>query len=397
MKRLLLLAAFGLIACQDEEAKAPDPMTMTREAVSHFCLMQIDQHPGPKAQIHVEGFPDPIFFAQVRDALAYVKGPERDGSILAFYVSDMGIAPSWESPGKDKWIPAGRSHFVVDSNVAGGMGAPEIVPFADPGAARDFASRKGGRVMLMEEIPRYGARARRCDTRGGGPVMTFTRRRFLTISAAAAAMATSQGTAARAARAVWRGVALGAPASVVLAGITRAQARPVLASLEDALHRLECIFSLYRDQSAISRLNRDGLLHAPPPEMLEVLSLAGALHDGSDGAFDPTVQPLWQALAHGGDTPSQAGISGIDGQVLHRVALSDRALATSAPEGTVLEGGQGHILNPAGTAPRQGLVSVSASSAVLADGLSTALCLLDRKAGRRLVDQFGSARIEVMA
>jgi len=296
--------------------------------------------------------------------------------------------------------------------------------------------------------------------------MTFTRRRFLTISAAA--MATPQSTAARSARAVWRGVALGAPASVVLAGITRAEARPVLASLEDALHRLEGIFSLYRDQSAISRLNRDGLLHAPPPEMLEVLSLAGALHEGSDGAFDPTVQPLWQALAHGGDTsgarkaigwrgvhfdpgrirfsrsgmaltlngiaqgyitdeiaallkregfrnvlvdigeiaacghnardtPWQAGISGIDGQVLHRVALSDRALATSAPEGTVLEGGQGHILNPAGTAPRQGLVSVSASSAVLADGLSTALCLLDRKAGHRLVDQFGSARIEVMA
>lgn len=152
MKRILIAVLF-LAACREEAAQAPDPVTMTDEALSHFCLMQVDQHPGPKAQIHVSGFPGPIFFAQVRDALAYVKGPERDGDILAFYVSDMGAAPSWEAPGIDNWTHAGTAHFVVGADVTGGMGAPEIVPFARAEDARDFAARKGGQVRTLEDIP----------------------------------------------------------------------------------------------------------------------------------------------------------------------------------------------------------------------------------------------------
>ena len=152
MKRLLL-AVLLLAACQEEEARAPDPVAMTGDALGHFCMMQLDQHPGPKAQIHLAGLPDPIFFAQVRDALAYVKGPERDAEILAFYVSDMGAAASWEMPGVDNWTAADTAHFVVGADVSGGMGAPEIAPFADVGAARAFAAREGGQVMRLEDIP----------------------------------------------------------------------------------------------------------------------------------------------------------------------------------------------------------------------------------------------------
>lgn len=152
MKRLLFIA-FLLAACQQEEARIPEPVSMTSDALSHFCLMQVDQHPGPKAQIHLTGFPDPIFFAQVRDALAYVKGPERDGDILAIYVSDMGQAESWAVPGIDNWADASKAHFVVGATVTGGMGAPEIVPFADPKKALDFVKRKGGRVMMLDDIP----------------------------------------------------------------------------------------------------------------------------------------------------------------------------------------------------------------------------------------------------
>ena len=152
MKRLLF-ATLLLTACREDAAGVPEPVTLTAEATSHFCLMQVDAHPGPKAQIHLYGLPDPIFFAQVRDALAYVKGQERDGDILAFYVSDMGAAPAWENPGPDNWILAEAGHFVVGADVTGGMGAPEIVPFADPGRAREFAERKGGGVMTLAEIP----------------------------------------------------------------------------------------------------------------------------------------------------------------------------------------------------------------------------------------------------
>ena len=152
MKRILLTVLL-LAACQEDTARAPDPVAMTGEALGRFCMMQLDQHPGPKAQIHLAGLPDPIFFTQVRDALAYFKGPERDADILAFYVSDMGAATSWEAPGIDNWTDATTAHFVTGAAVTGGMGAPEIVPFARADAARAFAGREGGEVMTLDAIP----------------------------------------------------------------------------------------------------------------------------------------------------------------------------------------------------------------------------------------------------
>ncbi|MCF3973546.1 nitrous oxide reductase accessory protein NosL [Paracoccus salsus] len=152
MKRFLL-AILLLTACRQEAAQVPDAVTMTGDALGHVCMMQLDQHPGPKAQIHLSGMADPIFFAQVRDALAYVKGLERDADILAFYVSDMGAATSWDFPGIDNWTDAATAHFVTGAAVTGGMGAPEIVPFRDADAARSFAAGKAGEVMRLDAIP----------------------------------------------------------------------------------------------------------------------------------------------------------------------------------------------------------------------------------------------------
>ncbi|MCB4458106.1 nitrous oxide reductase accessory protein NosL [Leisingera sp. McT4-56] len=154
MKRLILAAALVLSACQEEEAKAPPaPVELTEAALSYFCQMNVAEHGGPKGQIHLNGFPAPLFFAQVRDLAAYVKSPERDAEITAIYVSDMGAAASWEHPGTDNWINANEAHFVVGSNVAGGMGAPEVVPFASPEAAARFSQRYGGTVAGFEGIP----------------------------------------------------------------------------------------------------------------------------------------------------------------------------------------------------------------------------------------------------
>ncbi len=125
--------------------------------------------------------------------------------------------------------------------------------------------------------------------------MTFlTRRRFLTISAACAAMPATAGAVAQ-----WRGIALGAPASLRLEGVTNNDAAPIFAAVEAELDRLEAIFSLYRPESELSRLNTSGLLKHPSPELLSLLSLCAVLHDASGGAFDPTIQPLWSALASG--------------------------------------------------------------------------------------------------
>ncbi|MCF3973545.1 FAD:protein FMN transferase [Paracoccus salsus] len=292
--------------------------------------------------------------------------------------------------------------------------------------------------------------------------MSLTRRRFLTLSAAALALP-SGARAQSVAR--WQGVALGAPATMILAGVTPIAARPVFAAIEAELLRLERIFSLYRDDSALVRLNRDGHIATPPPELLEVLTLAGTLHAATAGAFDPTVQPLWQALATGSDTARaraaigwgqvgfdtsrvtlarpgmgltlngiaqgyitdriadllaargfvdvlvdmgeiaargqrgdgtgwRAGVATPEGLITQRVTLRDRALATSAPLGTQLAGGVAHILGSGGRVPTRRLVSVSAPRAALADGLSTALCLLDTDETAHALARFQEARLE---
>jgi len=92
----------------------------------------------------------------------------------------------------------------------------------------------------------------------------------------------------------------------------------------------------------------------------------------------------------------RAGISAPDGEILQRVTLQDRALATSAGNGTRLGDGGSHILDPRSGkgADLARLISVSAPSAALADGLSTALCLLSETEAADLLQQFPGAHLE---
>lgn len=153
MKRALFLI-LALAACREEVAIHPDPVPLTIEAVGHFCQMDLFEHPGPKAQVHLEGLPGtPLFFSQVRDAVAYQRLPEQSHPILAIYVNDMGVAPTWEEPGASNWIVAEIAHYVVGSSREGGMGAPEVVPFGSEDAARAFAAAHGGAVMAYDAIP----------------------------------------------------------------------------------------------------------------------------------------------------------------------------------------------------------------------------------------------------
>lgn len=165
-------------------------------------------------------------------------------------------------------------------------------------------------------------------------IMSLTRRRFLTI--AAAASLSGLAPTARAEDAVrWSGTAMGAPASLVLQGIGRdAAARAVGLCLAE-LGRLERIFSLFQPHSALARLNRDGRLDTPPAELVAVLEMVRRFHDLSSGAFDPTVQPLWALhAAHfaspGADPagPGEAAVAavrafvGLDGLVFSAQGIS---------------------------------------------------------------------------
>ena len=143
------------------------------------------------------------------------------------------------------------------------------------------------------------------------PARQLSRRRFLTISASAATLALMPGAGFAAAPVHrWRGAGLGADAAILLAHPDERQAQRIFALCEGEIARLEKIFSLFRDDSALSRLNRDGRLAAPPLEMVSLLSTAARVHEASEGAFDPTVQPLWALYAtHYAARPGAAGAS----------------------------------------------------------------------------------------
>ncbi|MCB2114774.1 MAG: FAD:protein FMN transferase [Rhodobacteraceae bacterium] len=275
------------------------------------------------------------------------------------------------------------------------------------------------------------------------------RRRFLQIAAAALAVPCTASAETR-----WEGVALGADVSVTLRGEPRAAER-ALDGIAALLARMEREFSLFDPSSALCRLNTEGVL-GPSPDFLALCVTAASVHAATGGLFDPTVQPLWRALAEGRDpTAARAAIGwgrvGVSagaitlqpGQALtfngiaqgyatdrvrdllaaegftealvnigefaalggpFRIGLADPsagllgwrhlasgAMATSSPAAMSVGGGS-HILAPDGRAPLWSTVTVEADSAALADGLSTAFCLMDRAVIRKAADALPGVR-----
>ncbi len=292
----------------------------------------------------------------------------------------------------------------------------------------------------------------------------LTRRRFLTISAAASLAAPAYAGTLHS----WQGIALGSEVRITLAGATAQQARKVFHKIKAKLMRIETQFSLLRS-SSLSRLNRDGHLPYPARDMLDLFDLAGKVHKATGGLFDPSVQPLWMAVATGGDISAARSLVGWDyvkatakeirlkrpgmaltfngiaqGAAADRIAalmraqgfdnvmidmgevialgqrpdgggwraeietpqgipvarrsLQNRALATSAPTGTRIgpNGQHAHIINPTGHAPLWQLASVEADQAALADALSTAFCLMDRKAIDAALEMFPNTTVAAL-
>ena len=152
-KFLLVVPIILMSGCfEDDQATLPPAQSMTADALGHYCQMMLIEHPGPKGQIHLTGRQYPIFFSQVRDAIAYERMPEQSSEIAAVYVSDMGAAKSWNEPGEDNWILASEAYFVAGSHAIGGMGAPELVPFSERSAAVAFVERKGGRIVKLDDV-----------------------------------------------------------------------------------------------------------------------------------------------------------------------------------------------------------------------------------------------------
>ena len=87
--------------------------------------------------------------------------------------------------------------------------------------------------------------------------------------------------------------ALGSDVSITA---LHADERVAQAAIDNAFTELELVenvMSIYRPESELSRLNRNGVLANPHPYFVEVLTASQAMSLLSGGAFDITVQPLW--------------------------------------------------------------------------------------------------------
>jgi FAD:protein FMN transferase len=134
--------------------------------------------------------------------------------------------------------------------------------------------------------------------RGSGAGVS--RRRIVTILAGAAglpllAVGDQRQSATRLYR--WQGTALGSPSRILVCHTDRGVAERALARSVAEIERLEKVFSLYRRDSEIVRLNREGHLEAPSQDFLTLLSHSQRFAELSGGGFDVTVQPLWDVYA----------------------------------------------------------------------------------------------------
>ena len=91
--------------------------------------------------------------------------------------------------------------------------------------------------------------------------------------------------------------ALGANVEILAFHSSRDTVERAVEDALDELHRIEDVISLYRPGSEISRLNRYGMLERPDPDFVSLLHYARRLSARTGGAFDVTVQPLWELYA----------------------------------------------------------------------------------------------------
>jgi thiamine biosynthesis lipoprotein len=87
---------------------------------------------------------------------------------------------------------------------------------------------------------------------------------------------------------------LGALSELTLWHPDAAFAQRTILRVRQEIDRLDRIFSLYRRDSEISRLNATGKQLKPSPELRTLVEEGRRLGELSGGAFDISVQPLWQ-------------------------------------------------------------------------------------------------------
>lgn len=133
--------------------------------------------------------------------------------------------------------------------------------------------RRGGAGVSRRQALRIGGAAGLLLAMGGGLATAMLRR---------AGLHSASDTRTR----------MGTLVHVTVVHPEEARARELAAAAFDEIDRLEAIFSGYRADTPVARLNRDGVLADPPAELVAVVRRALHFAALTDGAFDPTVAPL---------------------------------------------------------------------------------------------------------
>ncbi len=161
----------------------------------------------------------------------------------------------------------------------------------------------------------------------------------------------------------WSGAALGGSAEIRFSADNEARALDLLERAIRETNRLERIFSLYRVDSTLMRLNQQGSLLIPPPELLELLSIVDLVHRLTDGVFDPTIQPLWRLYAETGGKPDPEALMAARNLVgWHRVRYDTQEVHLGPP---------GARLSLNGIA--QGFITDRVTNLLLDEGVDSAL------------------------
>ncbi len=134
----------------------------------------------------------------------------------------------------------------------------------------------------------------------------LSRRSFIKLCTALGVIASFPVLAAGKLRKRWRwdSFAMGMDINIQICHEDKKHAQDLARLCFDEVSRLEAVFTLYSNDSELARLNKDGFLDYPSPEMVELMSLARRYGDLTNGNFDMSLQPVWQVIKkEGADSP----------------------------------------------------------------------------------------------
>lgn len=169
----------------------------------------------------------------------------------------------------------------------------------------------------------------------------------------------------------WRGKALGAEAEISFVGLKAGASQDMLDAVKSRLEKSDKSFSLYRPDSELSRLNKLGELRSPSAAFSDLLALSHRVYDLTNGAFDPTIQPLWRLYADHYAQDSEPATSTPDQDKIARALslVGFRHVSQSADCASLKRQGASLSLN--GIA--QGYITDQISDILLQHGIKNAL------------------------